>query len=383
MNNVSVLFCGDFAPCRRYESLVIKEKTNVLGDALKYIKEADISFVNLECPLTNTNSPIAKSGPALKSSDKCIEALAPFSVVGLANNHILDHGKKGLSDTMDYCRKASLATVGAGLNQEEAQRPYIKNIKGLKVAIIAIAEHEFNQSENNGPGSAPIDAIDNYKQIKEAKELADIVIVTLHGGNEYFPYPRPGLRKLCKYFVDLGVDGVICHHPHVPGSFEYYQGMPIVYSLGNFVFDNLAPPQYWDQGYMALLNFDMKNKKFKSFEFIPYKQSVDQGGIKLLEGNEKKEFITRINTYNKKLKDTISWLQEWDDFIVKQRNSYLLRQYLPLSFKGIGFLVRKTPLLKLFINQKNILPKANMLKCQSHLEVLKAVIENEKTKKWY
>lgn len=375
MNDVSVLFCGDFAPCRRYENLVTNKKTKVLGDALEIVEESDISFVNLECPLTNINSPINKSGPALKANKQCIDALTPFTVVGLANNHILDHGKNGLSDTINLCHSHNLATVGAGLNLGEAQKPYIKNVKGLNVAIIAIAEHEFNQSENNGAGSAPIDPIDNYEQIESAKEIADIIIVTIHGGNEYFPYPRPGLRKLCKHFIDLGVDAVICHHPHVPGSFEYYKDAPIVYSLGNFIFDNASPKENWELGYMVQLQFDRENKKMKSFDFIPYKQSVEQGGIKLLENDQKEEFISLINSFNNKLKDDVRWLQEWELFVKKKRNYYLLNQYVPFSFRGIGLLARKTKILNFFMNRKNNLLRVNMLNCQSHLEVLKAVIE--------
>lgn len=90
------------------------------------------------------------------------------------------------------------------MDLNSAQQSFVQEVKGVKVAIIAIVEHEFNQSENGGAGSAPIDPIDNYQQIKQAKEHADIVIVTLHGGNEYFLYPRPGLRKLCQHFIDLG-----------------------------------------------------------------------------------------------------------------------------------------------------------------------------------
>jgi poly-gamma-glutamate synthesis protein (capsule biosynthesis protein) len=245
MSCLNILFTGDFSPCRNFESVVLEKKAQVLGDALSLIETADLSFTNLECPLTTHNHAINKSGPALKANPACVEALKPFSVVGLANNHILDFGKQGLADTLAACDQAGLITIGVGLDLKQAQQPFIQEVKGIKIAIIAIAEHEFNQSENAGAGSAPIDPIDNYQQIQQAKAQADIVIVTLHGGNEYFPYPRPGLRKLCQHYVDLGVEAVICHHPHVPGTYEYYQGKPIIYSLSNFIFDATKPPKDW------------------------------------------------------------------------------------------------------------------------------------------
>jgi Putative enzyme of poly-gamma-glutamate biosynthesis (capsule formation) len=263
--HIKVIFSGDFAPCRNFEPIFKNSNNNPLREALSYVLEADLSFVNLECPLTKNNTPINKSGPALKANPKCIEALKHFSVVGLANNHILDYGKQGLRDTLLACENLGLPTVGSGMDLAQAQKPFIHEVKDTKIAIIAIAEHEFNQSENNGAGSAPIDLIDNYQQIKHAKAQADIVIVTLHGGNEYFPYPRPGLRKLCQHYIDLGVEAVICHHPHVPGAYEYYQGKPIVYSLGNFIFDHHKPPEGWNEGYMVNLNFSHdKNCFFRS-----------------------------------------------------------------------------------------------------------------------
>jgi poly-gamma-glutamate synthesis protein (capsule biosynthesis protein) len=374
---INLLFSGDFAPCRNFESVVLEKKAQVLGDALPLIEAADLSFTNLECPLTTHNHTINKSGPALKANPACVEALKPFSVVCLANNHILDYGRQGLADTLAACNEAGLPTIGAGMDLKQAQQPFIQEVKGIKIAIIAIAEHEFNQSENAGAGSAPIDPIDNYQQIQLVKTKADIVIVTLHGGNEYFPYPRPGLRKLCQHYIDLGVEAVICHHPHVPGAYEYYQGKPIVYSLGNFIFDAINPPKDWELGYMAQLSFSSETKKFKSMELTPYKQSVELGGIQLLKNQEKNDFLAKIETYRQNMENHQAWLKAWDDFVAKQADSYILRQFFPMTFRGLGLLARNTPIAKLFFNKANSLPKLNMLRCQSHRELLTAVLETK------
>jgi hypothetical protein len=374
---INILFTGDFSPCRKFESVVLDKKTDVLGDARSLVQQAGISFTNLECPLTDHNKSINKSGPALKADPLCIEALKDFSVVGLANNHILDYGKKGLEDTLKACENIELPYVGAGLNMEEAQAPFIQEVKGVKVAIIAIAEHEFNQSESGGAGSAPIDPITNYNQIKQAKQEADIVIVTLHGGNEYFPYPRPGLRKLCQYYIDLGVEAVICHHPHVPGAYEYYQGKPIIYSLGNFIFDATKPHLDWELGYMASLQFDVDIKSFKSLELIPYKQTVELGGIQLLQGDERRGFLEKIEGYKNNLENNKAWLNEWQALVNKQADSYVMRHFFPVKSRGLDFLARNTPIAKFFFNKRNSLPKLNMLRCQSHRELLTSALESK------
>lgn len=377
MKKINILFTGDFAPCRKFESVVLDRKAQVLGDALSIIESADVSFTNLECPLTIHNETINKSGPVLKANPGCVDALKSFSVVGLANNHILDYGKQGLADTLAACEKAGLPTIGAGLDLKRAQKPFIKELKGIKIAIIAIAEHEFSQSKNGEAGSAPIDLIDNYQQIQKAKMQADIVIVTLHGGNEYFPYPRPDLRKLCQHYIDLGVEAVICHHPHVPGAYEYYQGKPIVYSLGNFIFDVANPREDWELGYMTNLSFSSETKKFESMELISYKQSVEFGGIKLLKDQEKDDFLAKIETYCQNMENQQKWLKAWHDFVANQADVYILRHFSPATFRGLGWLGRNTPIAKLFFNKPNSLPKLNMLRCQSHLELLTAVLESK------
>ena len=372
-----ILFTGDFSPCRNFESIVLVKKTDILGDARSLIKQADISFTNLECPLTDHNKAINKSGPALKADPLCIEALKDFSVIGLANNHILDYGKKGLEDTMTACENAGLSTVGAGINLQTAQVPFIREVQGVKIAIIAIAEYEFNLSENDGAGCAPIDVIENYHQIKQAQQQADIVIVTMHGGNEYFPYPRPGLRKLCQHYIDLGVEAVICHHPHVPGAYEYYQDKPIIYSLGNLIFDTKKPPKDWEKGYMANLQFDPDTKSFKSLTLIPYKQTIELGGVKLLQGDEKMDLLEKIKGYKNKLKNNQAWLDEWQEFVNKQADTYVMRNFSPVVFRGLGLLARNTPIARLFFNKRNSLSKLNMLRCQSHRELLTAALESK------
>lgn len=377
MSTLNVVFCGDFAPCRDFEKLILDKKEQVLGDALPLIQSADLSFVNLECPLTNHEQQINKSGPALKASPQCVDALMSFSVVGLANNHSLDYGKKGLEDTISTCHEAGLPTVGAGVDINQAQLPYIQEVKGVKIAIIAVAEHEFNQSEGGGAGSAPIDPIENYQQIKKAKEEADIVIITLHGGNEYFPYPRPGLRKLCQYYIELGAEAVICHHPHVPGAYEYHKEKPIIYSLGNFIFDNSKPPQDWDLGYMAKLEVNAVKKQVVALELVPYKQAVEYGGIKLLQGSEKEALQKRVESYREKLESNGEWKKEWEKLVQNNTESYIVRQFFPISFRGLGLISRSLPLSKLLFNKRSSLHKINMLRCQSHQELLVAVLASK------
>ena len=98
------------------------------------------------------NAPIYKSGPSLKSHPAIAEVLKDFSVVGLANNHILDYGKKGLQDTLDVFKKLGISTVGAGMELKKNNQIYIKEIEGVKIGILALAEQHFNYSKDENFG---------------------------------------------------------------------------------------------------------------------------------------------------------------------------------------------------------------------------------------
>ena len=374
VDNITVLFGGDFAPCRRFESIVIEKNETIFNSLIHDIEAADIAFINLECPLTNSDSPIKKSGTSLKASPKCIDALKRFSVIGLANNHIMDYGNYGLQETLKICKKNNLLTVGAGETLEVSQRPLLINKKGVKVAIIAIAEHEFGTAGENEPGAAPFDIIDNVKQIEQLKNDSDLIFVTIHGGNEYYEYPRPGLRKACKFYIEHGVDGVFCHHPHIPGSYEFYNDKPIVYSMGNLLFDHDSPPKGWDEGYMVQIKFDVKSKAINAFDVIPYNQSVHIKGVTKMINNNKKEFLRKVGKLNRVLESELLYIEEWYSFCKKREDITLLNQYSPVLFRGIGKLMRLRLFKRMLLPKTSLYRRKNIVECESHYEVLKVVL---------
>lgn len=375
MKDIDVLFCGDFAPCKGYESFILENGSSVFGDAIKVINDSDLSFINLECPLTMSSEKLIKSGPSLKASPLIAKQLERFDVIGLANNHSLDYGKSGLADTIKSLELNDIDYVGAGLTNEDVNRIYYKKIGKTTIAIIAIAEREFNYS-SNGFGCCIVDPIKNLKLIKEAKKESDILLVTIHGGNEYYSYPRQGLKDLCEFYIDLGADGVVCHHPHVPGGINYYNNKPIVYSLGNFIFDHDAPPNNWDLGYMVKLKFSSETNNFKALEVIPYKQSLSNGGVTLLKGTHKKDFIGYLDEISSNI-NSLHYNELWSAFLKEKRNMYLLNCFFPMNFKGLYFFIKKFNLLRFSLTEKSITKKLNLLRCESHREALISILENE------
>lgn len=377
--NISVIFTGDFSPCGRFESIAMSERGSIFGDLVKNISASDLSFVNLESPLCSSGKPINKSGPNLKAHPDCINALvgAGFDIVGLANNHIMDYGQEGLEETLLNCKKKSISVCGASFNIKQAREAAVVERKGLKVAIVAVAEHEFSIAEVKKPGAAPLNHIDNSRQIKALRDEADLVFITIHGGNEYFPYPRPGLRQTCQFYVEQGADAVICHHAHVPGAYEFHQGKPIVYSLGNLLFDHPAPPDGWTRGYALRLEYSTETKKLIDHEIIPYTQSIDQGGVVMMQEKEREDFLEVLSGYGRTLADPEEYAKEWSTFCASKEAFVLLKMFVPFQFRGLGKLNKFFPITKLFLPQSSIAARKNLIQCESHRELILEILSKK------
>ncbi|UYP48019.1 hypothetical protein NEF87_004304 [Candidatus Lokiarchaeum ossiferum] len=380
MSLINFLFCGDVAPIRRYSNISDDQSIKLFSDVKELLDQSDFSLLNLESPLTDKKQKLKKSGPNISASPTFSSTLNKigFNAVGLANNHIMDMGENGLIDTMDSLKKNEISYCGAGRNIEEAQKLLILEKNGLKIGIIAIAEIEFNVASGKKAGAAPLNAITNFYQIEKAKSEVDIVIISLHGGNEFFPYPRPNLRKICQFFIDLGVEAVICHHSHIAGAYEMHKSKPIIYSLGNFLFDDARnEDSFWNYGYMVMLKIDPINKIVESMEIIPYHQSISNPGIKLLHDEKKKVFMRKLLALNSNLLDSRKYTKIWKNFCMKSENNVLSLQYLPTNFFGISTLAKCIPISRFLVSKREIPTKLNLIRCDSHRELLISVLEQK------
>jgi poly-gamma-glutamate capsule biosynthesis protein CapA/YwtB (metallophosphatase superfamily) len=141
-----IIVGGDTCPIGRNRGLFeVGDARALLDDLLPEFEQADLSIVNLECPLIRKESPILKEGPVLGAPEACVNGLKAMGVdvAGLANNHIMDHGAQGLRTTIGALQEHGIAHVGAGENLAEARKILVREIKGVRIGILAMAEHEF------------------------------------------------------------------------------------------------------------------------------------------------------------------------------------------------------------------------------------------------
>jgi len=180
------------------------------------LNQADIVFGNLEGPISDKGTKVG-SIYSFRNDPRVLDGLtfAGFNILSLANNHIFDYGRLALEDTLERLKNASIDCVGFG-------PAVIKDIRGTKIAFLAYTAF----------GAAKISESDFEKvkqEIKTAKEEADILIVSLHAGEEYQKTPNQFQIDFFKTAYGAGADLVVGHHPHVV--------QPDLYSLGNFIFD--------------------------------------------------------------------------------------------------------------------------------------------------
>lgn len=246
-----------------------------------YIKtelaSSDLSVVNLETSITTGGTKQGKQY-TFRSDPIALSGLknAGFQLVSLANNHSLDFGLQGFTDTVFNLKQYQLDYVGGGLNKDEAYAAKSYSIKGKIVKILAFSKvlPDFSWvATTSKPGLAngyDISLIN--RTIQTEKVDADYLFVFIHWGIETKRTPEPFQREWAKLMIDAGADGVIGSHPHVLQGFEYYKDKPIAYSLGNFLFPNYIKGNAAQTG---VLHLDIKNEKI-GMTFVPYRISNDQ-----------------------------------------------------------------------------------------------------------
>lgn len=292
--SISVILVGDIMLARGVEYMIEK-----MGDGdfrFPFLKIADdlkeakrgarprregggrvgVLFGNLEGPISDKGTKVG-SIYSFRAEPEAIEGLtfAGFDILSLANNHAFDYTGEALEDCLTRLSKAGISYVGAGFTENEAYSPVIKEIDGpadspqVKIAFLAytnLGPETWRATEENS-GIAWISK-DNFEKIKKdienAKSQADILVVSLHSGEEYQKTPTQFQIEFSKMAIDAGADLVVGHHPHVIQPNEKYGNGYIFYSLGNFIFDQSFSSETM-QG--LLLEVIIENKKIK--EIIP------------------------------------------------------------------------------------------------------------------
>lgn len=372
---MKVLIAGDFCPQQRVADCFENEDySGVLGKVKLWVEDADYSLVNFECPVCKgCEEPIEKSGPNLKCTEKGVEAVkwGGFDCVTLANNHFLDYGKEGVDNTLSACAKYGIDTVGGGKNLQEASKILYKEFEGQVLAIINCCEYEFSVATESTPGSNPLNPIQQYYAIKEARRKSDYVLLIVHGGHEHYQYPSLRMKEIYRFFIDSGADAVVNHHQHCYSGYEVYQGKPIFYGIGNFCFDyGNRRKSKWNEGYMVMLDFNSEITRID--KILPYVQCDELPEISIMEDKDRDKLLSHVEKINRIISDDNLLYEQYGKFVSESKINY---DYL-FSVWSNKYLIAlfNRNLLPRFMSKQKKMELYNYLVCPSHYDNLKKLL---------
>ncbi len=221
------------------------------ADLLELMISADVFMINNEFTYSTRGTPVVNKDWTFRANPSRVNLLLDIGVdvVGLANNHAFDWGEDALLDTLDTLDDAGIARVGAGEDLSEAMEPYIYTVDGCSVGIVAATavekadDPEYGMSRGAGESQSGVlscvtDQTYILQAIQQAKESCDLVFVYIHWGTESTAVLDDEQVEMAHLYIEAGADAVIGNHPHVLQGFEFYQGKPILYSLGNYWFNS-------------------------------------------------------------------------------------------------------------------------------------------------
>ena len=248
VSTLTVILTGDILLDRGVRRTIEQHGTDHLfsSGVDSVLSAAQVVVGNLECPATHIKAPVQKRY-IFRAEPKWLDVLHRhgFTHLNLANNHSIDQGRKGLTDTQQNVVTAGMVPIGAGQNMDEAAQPVLLAEKPRRVWLVPslrlALENYAYLTDKPCVSQEPMDSLTaRVSRLRKADTTA-VIIVSLHWGGEHTLRPVPRQRVEAHRLIDAGADILVCHHTHTLQTIEQYRGKWIYYSVGNFIFDQPKP----------------------------------------------------------------------------------------------------------------------------------------------
>lgn len=300
-------------------------------------------FLNLEAPFFTDDiaSVPLKAGTIHRSH--FFPEIFKNAIFCLANNHTMDYGERGLTETLQICRKHNVTSVGAGRDLSEAQKPYIFEDNGVRVGILARTDPQFGNAGLSNAGVAPLDCT-VFSDIRKLKAQVDVVILHAHGTSEVCPWPSPSYQDMMRECIHAGASLVHGTHAHIPQGIEEYEEGLICYGLGNVMIE----PNVWRRNpnafWSVAVNVEMDRKGVKGYK-LDFLEITDEDVLTVSSARPQNiERYTRyLATMSEPLKDREYLVGLWQEYSVRLYRAALGRQ---LGFEKKPFLAGMNQLRK-------------------------------------
>ena len=242
-DEINLAFLGEMTFTKEMEPLLEEKGAEFPFDGVREaLQNSDFAVGFLNSPITTSGEPDPDVRTPFRAPISVARGLASggIKLVSLATPHITDYGEEGIKETLDALDWYIVKRVGVGKNLEEARKPAIVNVKGIKVAFLAyLRGDQFTSkyADLETPGPCPLAPEILEEEIPKAKKAADLVVVLVHWGiSGRSKGVSEKQRFWAKMMLDLGADAVVGQQSHRLYGAELIDGKPIIYSLADFIF---------------------------------------------------------------------------------------------------------------------------------------------------
>lgn len=285
----------------------VPDPTAALAPFARRLRAADITVGNLESTLSLDGEP-TQGGDSFGATPALLRPLrgAGFDALSLANNHAGDYGQTALLETLAAMRRSPIETFGAGRDLIEAGRPAYVERDGVRFAFVGF--NAIGETPRAGPGmpgalsvrmpprtgplvKADLDRVAGV--VRRAGRQADVVVVLPHWGTQYTHSPEPIQRQVSRRLVAAGADLVVGGHPHWVQGIDDVAGVPVVHSLGNFVFDMDFMEQTMEG---VTLETTWWGAELKAIRLVPYRMDPSDFAPRPVVGDEAEGILADVRS---------------------------------------------------------------------------------------
>lgn len=290
---VTLVFGGDVAvgdvPLQTPDAV-----SQVLGD-LAAFREADVAMVGLGNTLASADTSLQETYLDRTRAD-AVDAIhqGGIDIVSLTGDRTMDFGHQGLTETLDSLDGAGIYRVGAGRNSQEARRPEILDVKGQRIAYLSYAPEGKTAANPNKAGLNIQTRTGIIEDISALRQAVDWIVVNYRWQGDLDIAPHQQQVDLSRSAIDAGADLVVGYHPQQLQGAELYKSRPIVYALGDFIFQD-APLEDRDT---ATLRVSLRDQQMK-VEFLPI--SILEATPKEASGEKAKAILQKIRRASEQL----------------------------------------------------------------------------------
>lgn len=331
------------------------QNEEVFAHVSETLNQFDLVIGNLESVLSDKGMKrFSLRSQQYRGEPHFVHALksANFTILNLANNHIMEHGEGPFDETRSTLINHHILPVGyPEIRQSKNPAGHIHELNGVKVAVLGYCLNKEKYTSAFVPKISDI-----LDDVKYYNEIVDHGIVSLHWGMEYMNIPSPEQVDVGHQIIDAGASVILGHHPHVLQGIETYKERLIAYSLGNFVFNNWH--RECDES--VILSLELDNSKTVSHEILPVQINA-QFQPEIVPPPEEKRIRHKMQEYSSEIRNnTVIKSGDQDVYlqIAKKRILCFRKQHHKFIFRNLV----KLPLwVSLQILAKPFVKRARMI----------------------